>query len=180
MPVDVRAMAQGPVALGEALRAARERVGFSVDGVCSQTSLRTSQLREIEAGIYEPSIGVLESLGELYGIDPEQLPSSAHAVRKPLTYDEERRLLHVGWLTVEFDPRRHDNDDLLRSFAACLRKLRGAPESAPVFLREADHVMLAQLLNLDDMHLEQRLPYWFNASAQQFTGIRETLLKLVA
>lgn len=173
-------MANGPVALGEALRTIRERVGFSVEGVCRQTSLRTAQLLEIEAGMYEPSTGILEALGEIYGIDTEQLPTSGEAIRKPLVYDEERFLLHAGWLTIEFDPRRHDNDDLLRSFAACIRKLRGASDSAPVVLREADRVMLAQLLNLEDEYLEQRFPYWFQAAPEQFVGIRETLLPLAA
>lgn len=180
MPVDVRAMANGPVALGEALRTIRDRVGYSIEAVCSQTSLRSTQLLEIEAGLYEPSTGILEALGELYGIDTEQLPTSGQAERKPLIYDDERKLLHAGWLTIEFDPRRHDNDDLLRAFAACIRQLRGASSSAPVVLREADRVMLAQLLNLDDDYLDQRFPYWFQASPDQFVGIRDTLQALVA
>lgn len=180
MPVDVLAMANSPVALGEALRTIRERVGFSIEGVCAQTSLRTSQLYEIEAGLYEPSTGILEALGDLYGIDTEQLPTSGQAVRKPLIYDADRRVLHVGWLAIEFDNRRHDNDDLLRSFAACVRKLRGVAESAPVLLRESDRVMLADLLNLDDQHLDQRFCHWFRAEPDKFVGVRDALLELAA
>ncbi len=171
-------MASAPVVLGEALRTARTRVGYSVDAVANLVSLRSDQIYEVEAGLYEPSVTIIEALAEIYGIQADQLPRNGHTPRAPLRYDPQRNLLHAGWLTMEFDPARHTNDDLLRGFSSCIRQLRGESESAPIILREADRDMLARLLNLDDEHLDQRFAHWFRCPQSSFDGIRETLAVL--
>ena len=175
---DVRAMASAPVVLGEALCAARLRVGYSVDAVANLVSLRSDQIYEVEAGLYEPSVSVIETLASIYGIQADQLPRNGQTPRAPLRYEATKNLLHAGWLTMEFDPSRHTNDDLLRGFASCIRQLRGESTSAPIILREADRDMLARLLNLDDEHLDQRFAHWFGCPLGQFAGIRQTLAAL--
>ncbi len=180
MPVDVAAMANGPVALGEALRTARSRIGYSIEAVCNQTSLRPDQIYEIEAGLYEPSPSVLDRLGDMYGIQADQLPRSGDVPRKPPVYDDEKKLLHIAWLTISFDPSQHTNDDLLRSFASCVRKLRGAKESSPVVLREADRHILASLLNLEDTHLDQRFAFWFQGEDDDFAGLRDNMIAMLS
>lgn len=175
MAIDVAAMAKSPVALGEALTTARKRVGFSVEAICNLTSLRPHQLYEIEAGLIEPSHGVIDRLAELYGIQADQLPLDGEIPRKPLTYDVQTKQLNAGWLAIEFDPRTHTNDDLLRAFSACVRQLRGESSNASMILRESDRTMLAELLNLDDEHLEQRFSFWFKSPIENFEGLTDSL-----
>ncbi|MEE9413902.1 MAG: helix-turn-helix transcriptional regulator [Acidimicrobiales bacterium] len=172
-------MAKSPVALGEALTTARKRVGYSVEAICNLTSLREHQLYEIEAGLVEPSSGVVDRLAELYGIRADQLPLDGEVPRKPLSYDPETKQLHAGWLSIEFDPTVHTNDDLLRAFSACVRQLRGESTSSSMILRDSDRTMLAELLNLTDEHLEQRFSFWFKSPIENFAGLRSSLSELV-
>ncbi len=167
-----------PVPLSEALNKARTRVGFSVEAAASCVGISTDRLREVEAGLGDPSPSLIDDLANLYGISPTALPNREITEREPLRYDAATGTLYVSWLTVDYAPHRnpdHDNDYLLRSYARAVREMRNMAETGRVHLRTADQPGLAPLLNLDDPHLEQRFAYWLAGAEGDFAGIADTL-----
>jgi transcriptional regulator with XRE-family HTH domain len=62
------------IALGTAIRAARERAGLSQDEVASRVELHTMTYGGIERGRLLPSVSTLTRLCVLLKIDPDTLP----------------------------------------------------------------------------------------------------------
>ena len=69
--------------LGKRIRAAREALGISQEELAARADLNTSYLSQIERGMKEPSLSVLErladgvhlDLGELFERDPAAAPA---------------------------------------------------------------------------------------------------------
>jgi transcriptional regulator with XRE-family HTH domain len=62
------------IALGAAIRAARERAGLSQDEVATQVELHAMTYGGIERGRLLPSVSMLTRLCVLLKIDPDTLP----------------------------------------------------------------------------------------------------------
>ena len=65
--------------LGDGLRAARNRLGCSVESVSMMSGVDAVSLERYEAGLREPTGSTLEVLAEVYGVSVEDLRTNTVA-----------------------------------------------------------------------------------------------------
>lgn len=138
--------------MGEALRSARLRMGWSVEAAAAELRLSARVLHHIEAGIRVPTGELLDTITELYGIDADELDTRLAAPHVPPSYDTESQTLWLGWMPVIIGDNA-DNDTILSCISSALRTMRKVADHQPVYIRDREIPILADLMDLDDEDL---------------------------
>ena len=142
----------GSYPLGNALRDARLKLGWSLDRASDETEVSRRQLEHIEEGIRLPSVDTLQTLASAYGIDPAQLEQRPAARRVAPQYDETSERLKIGNASIAI-PKGSSNDYILEMFGQVLRSLRDLEPHQPAYVRGPELPVLAWLLDLEDEQL---------------------------
>lgn len=165
--------------MAEKVAAMRTMLGYSLEGAADKLGVSTSILRDAEAGEIEINAHLQKIFEDFYGVTFEAEPerASGQRPRTPLAYGRAQGILRVGTLGVRFKQGIDDNDVLLRGFSSAVRRQRQTPPSVPLKLRQADLPVLASLLDLVDLELDERAQFWFGQTTQTAQSFR-TMLKL--
>ncbi|MGI9608163.1 MAG: hypothetical protein ACR2P0_18675 [Acidimicrobiales bacterium] len=163
-------------ALAEAASTARTIIGYSIEGAATAMGVPAAIIADVESGRVVITDDLRGRIEACYQVDLDTFirPQRAQQPRLPLAYDEEKGILRVGTLGVRWRKEVDTNDALLRGFSSAIRRQRRLAPSVPLRLRQADIPMLANLLDLTDVHLDERAQFWFGQTpetAQSFRAI---------
>lgn len=138
--------------LGDALRDARLKLGWSIERASEETEVSARMLRHIEDGIRLPPVTVLTKLTSAYGIDPARLEQRPASPRVAPVFDDASDQVTIGSASVTI-ATGSSNDHVLEMFGEALRSLRDLEPHQPAYIRDPELPMLARLLDLDDEQL---------------------------
>jgi transcriptional regulator with XRE-family HTH domain len=145
-----------PERIGALLREARTDRAVAVGVVAGRAGIRRRQLRRWEKGDGRPSPDEIGRLAEALDLSVDGLVPP----RSPVAYHVGTGTLTVGDRTAAVVRRAGDADDneaVLRTYVDAVARSRGCPPASGFALRRDDIVVLADLLDLDDVQLEARL-----------------------
>ncbi len=164
-----------PPTVGHALEKARHRVGFSVETAADAVGISQRELGRIESGLRTAQHDVLKALARIYGVDHNRFGSGRWVPRVPPRYDEDKRVLWLGYVSIAFDRAVDGNDRLLQSVGGAVRTMRSLDSQMPVFLRNNEFAVYAELLDLDDPELPQLLGHHLNIDSGHIDSLMKQL-----
>jgi transcriptional regulator with XRE-family HTH domain len=162
--------------LAQALVLARRDAGWSGRDAARRLHVHPADLRAWEHGRARPGWEDLDALAELYG---EHLAERLRE-REPVVLDLQAGVLRMGDRVAAFDPASSDNEAVLRLYLRRVRELRGLRRGATFPLRDDDIAVLAQVIDVRDAALEERLVALMGVDRGQAGVLRRRLVAAAA
>ena len=139
--------------LCDALLKLRQLRGHTLDEAAAALGITPRELRAIEAGSAHPEPEMIESMAELYRVDPARLGTDVMVDRSDPAIDPETCVVWLGWLPIEYGSNLATNREILESVADGIRLLRSAHPTASVQMRTEELDLVMTLLDLADENL---------------------------
>ena len=159
------------IRVAELLRTVRIGAGVSDRDAARALGIRTRRLRRWEQGEEIPSDDELEAFAGVCGRTVEDL----FPQRDRMEFDPRSLLMRVGEQVVSIvDP---DNEVVLTTYLRLVREQRGLKPQDPVQLRRTDVDLLASVLDLHDMSLEDRLVSQLGMTPQAAAELRFKMIR---
>lgn len=109
---------------------------------------------------------------------PTRMNQAAQAIgRRTVSWDPERGVLTVGERSVALTCAPGDNECVLRTYLHLVADQRDVRLDRSVVLRRDDVLVLAELLDLDDVRLEHQLTAILRISGDEAKALRRDLLR---
>lgn len=159
------------IRVAELLRTVRIGAGVSDRDAARALGIRTRRLRRWEEGEEIPSDSELEAFAGVCGrVVDELFPQ-----RDRMEFDPRSLLMRVGEQVVSIvEP---DNEVVLTTYLRLVREQRGLKPENPVQLRRTDVDLLASVLDLHDMSLEDRLVSQLGMTPQAAAELRYKMIR---
>jgi len=145
--------ALSPARVGELVAAARLRAGFSEVDLAFAIGVPVRTVQRWESGEAKLTDAGLLAVAAALGCGVRDIVPP----RDPVSFDASSREIRVGDQRVVLDEIVADNDAVLGAYVGLLRKARHVEAGAPLRLRSDDISVLAEVLDLDDSELVDRL-----------------------
>jgi transcriptional regulator with XRE-family HTH domain len=141
--------------IGELLGTARRNAGMELDLVAARAGVGARRLRRWERGDDAPTADEIERIAHTLGTSASALVPE----REPVQYTPEANVITVGGRTAEITPAEDGdaNELVLDTYLQLVAEVRGVSMDRPFALRHDDIEILAELLDLDDCDLDERL-----------------------
>lgn len=162
-----------PERVGWLISHARIDAELSPRTLARQLGVETRTLKRWERGYTLPSDAHATAIAEHCGITVDDLLPPRHVV----AVDLDAGTLSIGDRVVTLDLESAGNEGVLAQYLALVYESRNAVPGTYVHLRHDDIVVLASLLDLDDLELETRIVDVMGCTPEQAGAIKRRLLR---
>ena len=139
--------------LCDALQKLRLIRGHTLERAAAALDITPRELRAIESGSAHPEPEMIETMADLYRIDPARLGTGVMVERSDPAIDPEACVIWLGWLPIEYESNLATNREILDSVADGIRLLRSADPTASVQMRSEELDLVLTLVDLSDENL---------------------------
>jgi transcriptional regulator with XRE-family HTH domain len=110
--------------LGEYIRLQRQMADLSLRGMAELTKVSNAYLSQIERGLHQPSLRILQSIAEALGIPPDELLAHAGLLREPDEQPAGERSRTEETIRSDPDLTPEERDALVRVYRSFVESRR--------------------------------------------------------